>query len=224
MGNILTKNPIHKITLKEKGLSTLGGRKLWFDDAVMRLNADGRGKFLGEFASEEMLLVVTRGGWFRTSGTDLSLHFEDDLLLLEKYRETKVFSAVYWDQEQEFYYVKRFAFEESDRLQCFIGDSEASRLVSLTEVEYPRLEIKFGGKNEGRKQEIIEVAEFIGVKSFRAKGRRLSNYSVSDIRELEPVVRSEAAPPPPEDDHGAEPESPLHGHLPDDPAQMKLDL
>jgi topoisomerase-4 subunit A len=224
MGNILTKNSIHKITLKEKGLSTLGGRKLWFDDAVMRLNADGRGKFLGEFASEEMLLVVTRGGWFRTSGTDLSLHFEDDLLLLEKYRETKVFSAVYWDQEQEFYYVKRFAFEESDRLQCFIGDSEASRLVSLTEVEYPRLEIKFGGKNEGRKQEIIEVAEFIGVKSFRAKGRRLSNYSVSDIRELEPVVRSEAAPPPPEDDHGAEPESPLHGHLPDDPAQMKLDL
>ena len=224
MGNILTKNSIHKITLKEKGLSTLGGRKLWFDDAVMRLNADGRGKFLGEFASEEMLLVVTRGGWFRTSGTDLSLHFEDDLLLLEKYRETKVFSAVYWDQEQEFYYVKRFAFEESDRLQCFIGDSEASRLVSLTEVEYPRLEIKFGGKNEGRKQEIIEVAEFIGVKSFRAKGRRLSNYNVSDIRELEPVVRSEAAPPLPEDDHGAEPESPLHGHLPDDPAQMKLDL
>ena len=224
MGNILTRNAVHKITLKEKGLSTLGGRKLWFDDAVMRLNADGRGKFLGEFASEEMLLVVTRGGWFRTSGTDLSLHFEDDLLLLEKYRETKVFSAVYWDQEQEFYYVKRFAFEESDRLQCFIGDSEGSRLVSLTEVEYPRLEIKFGGKNEGRKQEIIEVAEFIGVKSFRAKGRRLSNYSVTDIRELEPVVRSEAAPPPPEEEHGDEPESPQHGHLPDDPAQMKLDL
>ncbi|MHC1733471.1 MAG: DNA gyrase/topoisomerase IV subunit A [Bacteroidales bacterium] len=224
MGNILTRNAIHKITLKEKGLSTLGGRKLWFDDAVMRLNADGRGKFLGEFASEEMLLVVTRGGWFRTSGTDLSLHFEDDLLMLEKYRETKVFSAVYWDQEQEYYYVKRFAFEESERLQCFIGDSEGSRLVSLTEVEYPRLEIKFGGKNEGRKQEIIEVAEFIGVKSFRAKGRRLSNYSVSDIRELEPVVRSEAAPPPPMEDHGAEPESSLPGHLPDDPAQMKLDL
>jgi len=224
MGNILTKNAIHKITLKEKGLSTLGGRKLWFDDAVMRLNADGRGKFLGEFASDEMLLVVTRGGWFRTSGTDLSLHFEDDLLLLEKYRETKVFSAVYWDQEQEFYYLKRFAFEESDRLQCFISDSEGSRLVSLTEVEYPRLEIKFGGKNEGRKQEIIEVAEFIGVKSFRAKGRRLSNYSVSDIRELEPVVRSEAAPPPPEEDQGADQEPPLHGQLPDDPAQMKLDL
>jgi len=224
MGNILTKNPVHKITLKEKGLSTLGGRKLWFDDAVMRLNADGRGKFLGEFASDEMLLVVTRNGWYRTCGTDLSSHFEDDLLLLEKYRESKVFSAVYWDQEQEYYYVKRFDFEESDRLQCFISDSEGSRLASLTEVEYPRFEIKFGGKNEGRKQEIIEVAEFIGVKSFRAKGRRLSNYSVADIRELEPVVRSEAAPAltDGETDEGEDAETQLH--LPDDPAQMKLDL
>jgi len=224
MGNILTKNPVHKITLKEKGLSTLGGRKLWFDDAVMRLNADGRGKFLGEFASEEQLLVVTRGGWYRTSGTDLSLHFEDDLLLLEKYGESRIFSAVYWDQEQEFYYVKRFAFEESERLQCFISDTEGSRLVSLTEVEYPRLELKFGGKNEGRKLEIIEVAEFIGVKSFRAKGRRLSNYSVADIRELEPVVRSEAAPSLPAAENGDETDGPTHEPLPDDPAQMKLDL
>jgi topoisomerase-4 subunit A len=223
MGNILTKNPIHKITLKEKGLSTLGGRKLWFDDAVMRLNADGRGKFLGEFASEEILLVVTKGGCFRTSGTDLSLHFEDDLLLIEKFRESKVFSAVYWDAEQELYYVKRFLFEESERLQYFIADSEGSKLVSLTEVEYPRLEISFGGKNEGRSNEIIEVAGFIGVKSFRAKGKRLSNYSVSNIRELEPVVKSEVMP---------QPDSGEKQHLskesqtppPEDPAQMKLDL
>ncbi len=224
MGNILTKNPVHKITLKEKGLSTLGGRKLWFDEAVMRLNVDGRGRFLGEFASEDTLLVVTKGGWYRTSGTDLSLHFEDDLLLLEKFRESKIFSVVYWDQEQGFYYVKRFIFEESERLQCLISDSEGSKLISLTEVEYPRLEISFGGKNEGRRQEIIEVAEFIGVKSFRAKGKRLSNYSVTDIRELEPVVKSEAAPslpaPEEEEDAGQAP----HGPLPDDPAQMKLDL
>ncbi|NLE35353.1 MAG: DNA gyrase/topoisomerase IV subunit A, partial [Bacteroidales bacterium] len=224
MGNILTKNAVHKITLKEKGLSTLGGRKLWYDEAVMRLNADGRGRFLGEFASDELLLVVTKGGLFRTSGTDLSSHFEDDLLLLEKYRESKIFSAVYWDQEQEYYYVKRFAFEESDRLQCFIADSEGSRLVSLTEVEYPRLEIKFGGKNEGRKQEIIEVAEFIGVKSFRAKGRRLSNYSVADIRELEPVIRSEAAPVREAEENGDEMKDSVHGAGEVDPAQMKLDL
>ncbi len=224
MGNILTKNAVHKITLKEKGLSTLGGRKLWYDEAVMRLNVDGRGKFLGEFASEDTLLIVTRGGWYRTAGTDLSLHFEDDLLLLEKFRDSKIFSAVYWDQEQGFYYVKRFVFEESERLQCFISDSEGSKLVSLTEVEYPRLEIRFGGKNEGRRHEIIEVAQFIGVKSYRAKGKRLSNYSVTDIRELEPVVKSEAAPPPPQAEEDDESGPASRGPLPDDPAQMKLDL
>ena len=223
MGNILTKNPVQKITLKEKGLSTLGGRKLWFDDAVMRLNVDGRGRFLGEFASEEVLLVVTKGGYYRTSGTDLSFHFEDDLLLIEKYRESKVFAAVYWDAEQGFYYVKRFIFEESDRLQCFIADTEGSKLVSLTEVEYPRLEISFGGKNEGRRNEIIEVANFIGVKSFRAKGKRLSNYSVTNIRELEPVVKSEASPQPAEDEDDPVPPA-SHLPPPEDPAQMKLDL
>jgi len=225
MGNILTRNPVHKITLKEKGLSTLGGRKLWLDESVMRLNADGRGRFLGEFVSEDLLLIITKGGFFRTAVPDLSLHFEDHILLLEKYRASKIFSAVYWDQEQGYYYVKRFVFEESERLQCFIDESEGSKLISLTEVEYPRLEISFGGKNEGRKHEIIEVAEFIGVKSYRAKGKRLSNYSVTDIRELEPVVKSEAAPLPadPEEEEEQDP-SDTHGALPDDPAQMKLDL
>ena len=224
MGNILTRNPVHKVTLKEKGLSTLGGRKLWLDESVMRLNADGRGRFLGEFVSEDLLLIITKGGLFRTAVPDLSLHFEDDILLIEKYRASKIFSAVYWDQEQGYYYVKRFVFDESDRLQCFIDESEGSKLISLTEVEYPRLEIRFGGKNEGRKHEIIEVAEFIGVKSYRAKGKRLSNYSVTDIRELEPVVKSEAAPLPsaPEETGPASPDPQVP--LPDDPAQMKLDL
>jgi topoisomerase-4 subunit A len=225
MGNILTKFATHKITLKEKGLSTLGGRKLWFDDAVLRLNVDGRGRFLGEFASEERLLLVTKGGLYRTSGTDLSLHFEDDLLLIEKFKDAKVFSAVYWDEEQGFYYVKRFMFEESERLQCFIDDSEGSKLISLTEVEYPRLEIMFGGKNEGRSNEIIEVAEFIGVKSFRAKGKRISNYSVANVREIEPVVKSEAVikhdDEPEEELPTAQPPAPTQG---DDPAQMKLEL
>lgn len=223
MGNILTKNAVQKITLKEKGLSTLGGRKLWFDESVMRLNTDGRGKFLGEFASEDRLLVVTKGGCYHTSGTDLSLHFEDDLLMIEKYRESKIFSVVYWDAEQRFYYVKRFIFEESEKLQCFIAESEGSKLVSITEVEYPRFEISFGGSNEGRRNEIIEVAAFIGVKSFRAKGKRLSSYSVADIRELEPVVKSEAAPSPATEEGEPLPQSPALPHA-EDPAQMKLDL
>ena len=108
MGNILTKNAVHKITLKEKGLSTLGGRKIWFDDAVFRLNVDGRGMFLGEFSADDKILVITKNGYFRTTGFDLSNHFEDNILIIEKFRTGKVYSVIYWDAEQKFYYVKRF--------------------------------------------------------------------------------------------------------------------
>ncbi|MCU0455489.1 MAG: DNA gyrase/topoisomerase IV subunit A, partial [Bacteroidales bacterium] len=219
MGNILTRNPVHKITLKEKGLSTLGGRKIWFDDAVLRLNVDGRGKFLGEFSSDDKILVVTRNGFFRHTGFDLSNHYEENILLIEKFRPGKVYSSVYWDAEQKFYYVKRFMIEESEKPQCFINEHPESKLVSLTEVEYPRFEIKFGGKHKTRDNEIIEVAEFIGVKSFKAKGKRLTSFMVENIQEIEPVVKSESRPQEQTRENG-EPGHPAH----DDPAQMKLEL
>ena len=172
MGNILTKNAVHKISLKEKGLSTLGGRKIWFDDAVFRLNVDGRGIFLGEFSADDKILVITKNGFFRNTGFDLSNHFEDNILIIEKFRPGKVYSVIYWDAEQKFYYVKRFTIEESEKPQCFINEDPESKLISITEVEYPRFEIHFGGKHKNRENEIIEVAEFIGVKSYKAKGKR----------------------------------------------------
>jgi topoisomerase-4 subunit A len=228
MGNIVTRNPAHKVTLKEKGLSTLGGRKIWFDDSVNRLNDEGRGKFLGEFGPAERILVVTKSGFFRTTGFDLTNHYEDNILLIEKLSLERVFSAIYWDSEQGFYYVKRFSFEESERLQCFIHESPDSKLVSLTEMEYPRFEISFGGKHQGRQSEIIEVAGFIGVKGYKAKGKRLSSYTVDNILELEPVLRRETAPPPPVIEEVTEPAED-EAELPkivknDDPAQMKLEL
>jgi topoisomerase-4 subunit A len=220
MGNILTKNAVHKISLKEKGLSTLGGRKIWFDDAVFRLNVDGRGLFLGEFSADDKILVVTKNGYFRNAGFDLSNHFEDNILIIEKFRPGKVFSVIYWDAEQQFYYVKRFLIEESEKLQCFINEHPESKLISITEVEYPRFEIHFGGKNKGRENEIIEVAEFIGVKSYKAKGKRMTSYMVDNIREVEPVVIKEAETLIEEKaDDG--PPLPL---INDDPAQMKLEL
>jgi topoisomerase IV subunit A len=219
MGNILTKNAVHKIALKEKGLSTLGGRKIWFDDAVLRLNVDGRGTFLGEFSADDKILVITKNGFFRHTGFDLSNHYEDNILVIEKFRLGKVYSAVYWDAEQKFYYVKRFMVEESEKQQCFINENPESKLISLTEVEYPRLEIKFGGKHKNRDNEIIEVAEFIGVKSYKAKGKRLTSFMVDNIHEIEPIVKSEIKPPEkPKDDEGQS--HPAH----DDPAQMKLEL
>ncbi len=220
VGNILTRNPVHRIALKEKGLSTLGGRKIWFDDAVFRLNADGRGNFLGEFSGDDKLLVITKGGYFRMTGFDLSNHFEDNILIIEKFNAEKVYSVIYWDAEQDHYYVKRFMLEESEKPQCFINESPESKLVSITEVEYPRFEINFGGKHKSRDSEIIEVAEFIGVKSYKARGKRLTNFMVDNIREIEPVVRKESPDPGP----GKEDEEPQVTLQHTDPAQMKLEL
>jgi topoisomerase IV subunit A len=220
MGNIVTKNLVQKITLKEKGLSTLGGRKIWFDDAVFRLNDDGRGVFMGEFSADDKIIVITKNGLFRNTGFDLSNHFEDNILIIEKFRPGKVYSVVYWDAEQKFYYVKRFMIEESEKPQCFINEHPESKLISLTEVEYPRFEIHFGGKHKSRDNEIIEVAEFIGVKSYKAKGKRLTSYMVDNIQEIEPIVKKEAVP---ERSKPAEEEPPVQG-IHSDPAQMKLEL
>jgi topoisomerase-4 subunit A len=220
MGNILTKNAVHKISLKEKGLSTLGGRKIWFDDAVFRLNDDGRGTFLGEFSSDDKILVITKNGYFRIAGFDLSNHFEDNILIIEKFRPGKVYSVIYWDAEQKYYYVKRFIVEESEKPQCFINENPESKLISITEVEYPRFEIHFGGKHKERENEIIEVAEFIGVKSYKAKGKRMTSFMVDNIMEIEPVVKKETAVITEE----IPVDEPAHSAIHDDPAQMKLEL
>jgi topoisomerase-4 subunit A len=223
-GNILTKHGVHKIIMKEKGISTLGGRKVWWDEVVMRLNADGRGKFLGEFVGSDQILVVTKTGMFRTSNFDLSNHYEENILIIEKFRPAKIFSAAYFDAEQNFYYVKRFTLEESEKLQSVIGDHPDSRLIRLSEVDYPRLEVRFEGKNKSRDPEIIEVADFIGVKSFKAKGKRLSTYEVGVIEELVPLIREtppdEAAEEP--DNTLPEPDLPPDG--PVSASQMSLDL
>jgi topoisomerase-4 subunit A len=220
MGNIVTRNPVHKIALKEKGLSTLGGRKIWFDDAVFRLNVDSRGTFLGEFSADDKILVITKNGYFRNTGFDLSNHFEDNILVIEKFRPEKVYSVIYWDAEQKFYYVKRFIIEESEKPQCFINENPESKLISMTEVEYPRFEIHFGGRHKGRDNEIIEVADFIGVKSYKAKGKRLTSFMVENIQEIEPVVKKEVTLIKPET---TEEESSAPGTH-SDPAQMKLEL
>jgi topoisomerase IV subunit A len=190
-GNILTRHAVQKVVMKEKGVSTLGGRKIWFDEDVIRLNADGRGRLLGEFSGHDKLLVITKSGGYRLSSFDLENHFEDDLMIIEKYKENKVYSAIYFDAELNFHYVKRFILEPVEKLTSFIGDHPESRLIKLTEVEYPRFEIQFGGKNKSKNPEIIEVAEFIGIKSYRARGKRLTKYQVEMIQELEPLIQTE---------------------------------
>jgi topoisomerase-4 subunit A len=196
MGNLVTKNEVHKVTLKEKGLSTLGGRKIWFDEDVLRLNADSRGKYLGEFSGDEKILVIDKNGEYQVYSYDLENHFEKGLLSIEKFRPEKIASVVYLDAEQHFYYIKRFQIETNGGKPCrFIGEHPDNKLVSVTWVTYPRLEIEFGGDQNNRENEIVEVAEFIGVKSYKAKGKRLSSYEVSNIKELEPVIKDEDIKP-----------------------------
>jgi len=210
MGNILTKYEVHKITLLERGISTLGGLKVWFDPDVLRLNADKRGKYLGEFTGDDKILVIYKNGEYVLHNYDFSIHFENNILAIEKFDPGKILSVVYYDAEQEFYYVKRFEIEEvMNKPVGFIGEHRENKLVSVTWVRYPRLEIEFGGRNSGRENEIIEVAEFIGIKSWKAKGKRLSNYEVENIRELEPVIRDEHETPAEEEHIQESPESPV---------------
>ncbi len=195
MGNILTKYEVHKITLHERGISTLGGLKIWFDPDVQRLNADKRGKYLGEFTGEDKILVIYKSGEYQLYNYDLGTHFGNNILAIEKFDPGKILSVIYYDGEQEYYYVKRFEIEETmNKMICFIGDSEKNKLVSVTWVRYPRFELEFGGKNSDRENEIIEVAEFIGIKSWKAKGKRLTNYFVENIKELEPIIKDEHEP------------------------------
>lgn len=187
-GNLLSKNDIHKISLAQKGASTLGGRKIWIDEDVLRLNTDERGRYLGEFQGEDRILVVNKNGTYYTSDFDLSNHYEEGYLVIEKFEPDKVWSAVFYDAEQQYFYLKRFRFENVARLTGFIGETEGSYLVCLSGASRPRFEVIFGGRYENRPVEVIIADEFIAEKSYKARGKRVTNYEVKEIREIEPLA------------------------------------
>ena len=195
IGNILTRNPVHKITLKQRGASTLGGRKVWFDSDVLRLNYDGRGEYLGEFQTNDRILVVLNNGDYYTTGFDLSNHYEADIRIIEKYDPQKVWTAVLYDADQQNYpYIKRFCFEPFTRKQNYLGENRHNKLLLLTDEVYPRLEVVFGGHDNFREPLIVDVEDFIAVKGFKAKGKRLTNYTIDTINELEPTRRPDPIP------------------------------
>lgn len=188
LGNMVTKNEIHRISLKERGASTLGGREVWFDPDVLRLNYDGRGTLLGEFNATDQILVILKNGEFYTSSFDAGNHYEDNILRIEKYREGHCWTAVLNDADQGYPYLKRFRFEASAKKQSFIGGNPGSTLIALSDERHPRFEIKFGGGDEFRGSMILDADEFISVKSFKAKGKRISNYTIESITETEPKI------------------------------------
>nr|MDE7411976.1 DNA gyrase/topoisomerase IV subunit A [Paramuribaculum sp.] len=188
LGNIVTKNEVHKFSIKEKGVSTLGGREVWFDPDILRLNYEGRGNYLGEFAANDLILVILKNGEYYTSTFDATNHYEDNILRIEKFRPGIVWTCILYDAEQQGYpYLKRFTFEPTINKQSFIGDNPKSQLIALSDALGARFEITFGGVDDFKAPLTVGSREFVAVKSLKAKGKRLTNLSVAEIIELTPI-------------------------------------
>ena len=187
-GNLLTREGIHRISLKSHGHSTLGGRKVWFDPDVKRINFDSHGELLGEFFDDDEILVVLKNGEYYFTNFDSNNHYDGDILRIEKFDSKKVWTAVVYDADNQNYpYLKRFYMEESKKHQSFVGDNPNSRLILLTDQVYPRINVVYGGADAARGNEEIDCEQFVGVKGFKAKGKRITTYAVEKIEELEPT-------------------------------------
>jgi len=187
-GNMLTKLDVSKVTLKSHGSSTLGGLKVWFDSDIKRLNYDGQGKFLGEFNGEDQILVVLKDGRFYLTNFDVNNHYEDNILRIEKYDASKVWTCVYYNSAQSNYlYIKRFRLEASARMQNFMGEMPAENMLLVTDTVYPRLLVTMGGVDDFREPIEVDAEQFIGVKSFKAIGKRITTLHIGKVEELEPT-------------------------------------
>jgi topoisomerase-4 subunit A len=212
-GNLLTKFSVHRIGLKSHGHSTLGGRKVWYDPDVNRLNYDEHGLLLGEFYDEDQILVILKNGDYYLTSFDLNIHFEENILRIEKYDADKVWTAVLFDADNQGYpYLKRFLMDASKKKQNFLGENPTSRLVLLTDVVYPLIKVTYGGADEFRGSEEIDAEQFITVKGFKAKGKRISTWQIDSIEELEPT----RFPEEPE-----EPETPDDQEIPEDTEDLE---
>lgn len=186
-GNLVTRNEVHSFKLKERGVSTLGGRQVWFDHDVLRLNYDGRGEYLGEFSGNDRILVIMKSGDYYTTTFDETNHYDAGIERILKFDAERVWTAVYDVPSTGYYYMKRFTFEPLTRSQRFVSDEADSELVALSDEPLPRFEVTFGGLDAGKAPSRIDAADFIGVKSYKAKGKRITQLEVDAIFELEPI-------------------------------------
>ena len=207
-GTLLTRFNVHRISLKSHGHSTLGGRKVWFDPDVKRLNYDEHGQLLGEFNENDNILVILDNGDFYLTNFDANNHYEDNIFRIEKFDAAKVWTAVLFDADQQGYlYVKRFMLEATKRKQNYIGDNPKSKLLFMTDEPLPRFKVNFGGNDAIREPIDIDAEEFVGVKGFKAKGKRVSNWTIDSVEQLEPRMPQESID---EDQEDAE-ETPTEG-------------
>ena len=187
-GNLVSKNPINKIQLKSKGVSTIGGKDIWFDEDIQRLNEDGRGLHLGQFNTGDHILAIFKDGTYYTTTFDLSNRYQGELLKIEKLDVNKTYTALYYDKSVSSFYVKRFSFDVSDNTPVsFISEAKGSYLVALSDDKHPQFEITFGGKHEHREAELVNAEEFIAKKGLQAKGKRVSAMDVKSVKFGEPL-------------------------------------
>lgn len=191
-GNILTKHSVNRIELKEKGVSTLAARKVWFDESIKRLNYEERGTYLGAFNGDDKILTIMQSGDYRLTGIDVLTKFDEDMIRIEKWDPDKPLAAIYYDGEKEEHFVKRFLVEDSDKAVHFISESEGSHLSLLSTNWCPKVLLKFDQRSSKRDDEELELEEFIAVKGLKAQGNKLSRYKVKTIEELEPLPRQDS--------------------------------
>jgi topoisomerase-4 subunit A len=190
-GNLFSRYGIQKIVLKEAGTSTLGGQNIWYDDEVRKLNTEGRGQLIGEFAGGDKIVVITTDGKCYTTGFELGHHFPDNTLSIAKYDPAKIYSVAYYDADNKYYYLKRFTIDANDKLQNFVDDENpASKMVAISDDYAPMLKVTFKGAHASRPADMIDVEAFIGVKSCRAKGKRITTYEVYKIKFDEPRMKN----------------------------------
>lgn len=198
-GNLVSKNPIARIQLKSKGVSTIGGKDIWYDADIQKLNDEQRGQYLGEFGPEDKILAIFKDGTFYTTSFDVSNRYQGDVISIEKFDPNKTYTALYYDGAAKAFYVKRFSFILSDNTPLsFIAPGSKSYLVALSEDKHPQFQVIFGGKHEHRDPENIDAEEYIAKKGYSAKGKKCHQYDLKEVRFIEPLHK-------PEDDIDDEP-------------------
>jgi len=184
-GNLVTKNSIKRIDLKEDGVSTLSARKIWYDDTVMKLNVDGRGDFLGDFNPNDKILTVKQDGTFQLIGFELSSHFSDDMILIEKWKKNNPLSVIYFDPNKERYFVKRFLIEDNLKEINFLSNSNKLQLELVCTYTVPIVEIKYvKERGKDRVVDVVNLKDFISIKGVGAQGNRLTDKSIKEINLL----------------------------------------
>lgn len=198
-GNLVSKNPIARIQLKSKGVSTIGGKDIWYDADIQKLNDEQRGQYLGEFGPEDKVLAIFKDGTFYTTSFDVSNRYQGEVIKIEKFDPNKTYTALYYDGAAKAFYVKRFSFVLSDNTPLsFIAPGTKSYLVALSEDRHPQFQVIFGGKYEHRDPENIDAEEYIAKKGYAAKGKKCHQYDLKEVKFIEPLHK-------PEDDTEDEP-------------------